>query len=129
MTGSPQRVAPDKERRVISGNDREVAEIDRPGRWVKHFVGAEEQAERLSAGTVRFPPATESIPHCHEVNEEILYVLAGHGELVCDGEPVPLEPGSYVFIPPGVTHHVRNLGDEEIRFFYAFSPPAVVGTW
>ena len=57
-------------------------------------------------------------------------MLSGRGELVCDGNAAsPLEPGTYVFIPPGVTHFVSVTGTEEIEFFYAFSPPAVVGTW
>jgi quercetin dioxygenase-like cupin family protein len=114
---------------VVFGNGRDRPEIQRPGRLVKHYVGAEEGAQLLSAGTVRFPAGTDSIPHCHDAAEEVLHVLSGRGELVCDGEAVPLEPDSYVFIPPGVTHFVRNNGTEEIRFFYAFSPPAVVGTW
>lgn len=116
-------------RQIVAGNEREVKVISRPGRKVKHYVGAEENAELLSAGTVTFPPGSESIPHCHDTNEEVLYVLSGSGKLVCDGHPVPLEPGSYVFIPPGVTHAVHCDPGVDIRFFYAFSPPAVVGTW
>jgi mannose-6-phosphate isomerase-like protein (cupin superfamily) len=63
------------------------------------------------------------------VEEEVLYVVSGRGALVCDGEPHPLEQGSYVFIPPGVEHFVRNDGAEPLTFFYAFSPPVVIGTW
>lgn len=114
---------------VVAGHSRDVAGIPRPGRVVQPFVTGEEGATRLAAGVVTFPPQTDSIPHSHADHEEILYVVAGSGKLVCDGEPVPLEPGSYVFIPPGVEHLVRNDGDAEITFFYAFSPPIVVGTW
>lgn len=120
---------PDQDRRVVAGNERDVEPTARPGREVRHYVGAEENADLLSAGTVVFPAGTESIPHCHEINEEVLYVLSGSGQLVCDGEPQPLEPGSFVFIPPGVTHAVYCDAGTDIRFFYAFSPPAVVGTW
>jgi mannose-6-phosphate isomerase-like protein (cupin superfamily) len=129
MNGSDNQAKGPAKQVVVSGNDRDAVEIERPGRLVKHYVGSEEAAQLLSAGTVRFPGGNDSIPHCHDAAEEILYVLSGTGELVCDGEPVPLEPDTYVFIPPGVTHFVRNHGTEEIRFFYAFSPPAVVGTW
>jgi mannose-6-phosphate isomerase-like protein (cupin superfamily) len=115
--------------RLVAGNESDVPDTPRPGRVVRHFVGVEEGAERLSAGVVTFPPQSRSTPHMHEVNEEILYVLEGSGALVCDGRSVPLAPGSYVFVPPGVSHYVHNTGRERIRFFYAFSPPAVVGTW
>lgn len=120
--------APDG-RRVIYGDGAEVAVIERPGRDVKHFVGAEEGAKLLSGGTVTFPAGTEAPAHTHAEAEEILYVLSGSGALVCDGEPVPLKPGTYIHIPPGISHAVRCDPGEDITFFYSFSPPAVVGTW
>jgi mannose-6-phosphate isomerase-like protein (cupin superfamily) len=126
---SDVKALPADDRTVISGNEAEVAQIPRPGRVVRHFVGHEEGARLLSSGVVVFPPDTDSIPHMHTDNEEILYVLSGHGALVCDGQTVPLRPGEFVFIPPGIKHYVHNPGEEEIKFFYVFSPPAIVGTW
>jgi quercetin dioxygenase-like cupin family protein len=117
------------ERRPVAGHQRDVPEIPRPGRVVRPFVTPDERAELLSAGIVTFPPGTDSIPHMHTVEEEVLYVVSGRGALVCDGQPHDLEPGSYVFIPPGVEHFVRVDRSEPITFFYAFSPPVVIGTW
>jgi quercetin dioxygenase-like cupin family protein len=116
-------------RREVFGHERDVAGVERPGRVVRPFIGADKGAESLSAGIVTFPPRADSLPHTHAVEEEILYVVEGRGSLVCDGEPRSLEPGAYVFIPPGVEHFVRNGGDEPIKFFYAFSPPIVIGSW
>jgi len=118
-----------RERRPVHGHEQRAPEVERPGRVVRPFIGADAGAERLSAGVVTFPPRGDSIPHTHSVEEEVLYVVSGRGALVCDREPLALEPGSFVFIPPGVEHFVRNDGDEPIRFFYAFSPPVVIGTW
>jgi quercetin dioxygenase-like cupin family protein len=116
-------------RREVFGHEREIEGIERPGREVWPFVGADKGARLLSAGIVSFPPGADSPPHKHELEEEILYVMEGRGALVCEGEARPLEPGAYVFIPPGVEHFVRNDGTEAIKFFYAFSPPVVIGTW
>lgn len=115
-------------RQPVHGNEAEVPAVKRPGRVVRPFFGTAEGAERLSAGVVTFPPG-DSIPHRHTTEEEVLYVASGRGALVCDGDPLQLKPGSFVFIPPGVEHFVRNDGDEPLKFFYAFSPPIVVGTW
>lgn len=123
------RVAAPDGRNVVFGNESDVGVIERPGREVKHYVGVEEGAKLLSAGTVTFPAGTQASAHTHDVNEEVLYVLSGSGSLICDGEAVPLEPGSYVHIPPGISHAVHCGPNEDIRFFYSFSPPAVVGTW
>lgn len=117
------------DRQPVSLHERDATEIERPGRVVRPFVGGETGAELLSAGVVTFPPRSESIPHTHANEEEVLYVLAGHGALVSDGNPIPLEPGSFVFVPPGVGHFVRVAGDEPMRLFYAFSPPVVIGSW
>ena len=119
----------DGRRRQIPGHERDVAEIPRPGRMVRPFVGSADGANLLSAGVVSFPPGQDSLPHTHQIEEEVLYVVQGRGALVCDGVACPLEPGAFVFIPPGVEHYVRNDGTEPIKFFYAFSPPVVIGTW
>lgn len=117
------------DRKPLSLHERDAPEIPRPGRVVRPFVGADAGAELLSAGVVTFPPRSDSIPHRHEREEEVLYVLAGRGALVCDGKPVALEPGTFVFVPPGVEHFVRVGGDDPMRLFYAFSPPVVIGSW
>jgi mannose-6-phosphate isomerase-like protein (cupin superfamily) len=117
------------QRRELAGHERDVEGVPRPGRVVQPFVGADKGAELLSAGVVSFPANSDSDPHMHAVEEEILYVIEGEGALVCDGVERPLEPGAYVFVPPGVEHFVRNSGNEPIKFFYAFSPPVVIGTW
>src|SRR5689334_18506896 len=98
--------------RIVAGHLRDVPQIPRPGRMVQPFVTGDEGARHLVAGVVTFPPGSDSIPHAHADHEEILFVVSGTGKLICDGEPVPLEPGSYVFIPPGVEHLVRNDGSE-----------------
>jgi quercetin dioxygenase-like cupin family protein len=117
------------DRQAVSLHERDAPAIPRPGRVVRPFVGADSGAELLSAGVVTFPPRSDSIPHRHEREEEVLYVLAGRGALVCDEEPIPLEPGSFVFVPPGVEHFVRVGDGEPMRLFYAFSPPVVIGSW
>jgi quercetin dioxygenase-like cupin family protein len=116
-------------RAAFSGHERDTPEVTRPGRVVRPFVTAEDGAERLVAGVVTFPAGGDSIPHTHNAEEEVLYVVSGRGALVCDGVAHELEPGSFVFVPPGVEHFVRNHGNEPITLFYAFSPPVVIGTW
>jgi quercetin dioxygenase-like cupin family protein len=118
-----------KSRAAFSGHQRGITEIPRPGRVVRPFVTPDHGAERLAAGVVTFPSGADSAPHRHVAEEEVLYVVSGTGSLVCDGEEHRLEPGSYVFVPPGVEHFVRNDGGEPMTLFYAFSPPVVIGTW
>jgi quercetin dioxygenase-like cupin family protein len=49
--------------------------------------------------------------HSHP-GEEIIYVLDGVWEYQIDGkEPSRLKAGDVLFIPTGVTHRARNVGD------------------
>ena len=116
-------------KRVVHLHEEDVAGRELPGRVVRPFVGRENGSELLSTGTVTFPSRTVAAAHVHTDAEEGLYVLEGYGQIICDGESVALEPGSFVFIPPGVRHQVQNTGDDPIKFFYAFSPPVAIGSW
>jgi quercetin dioxygenase-like cupin family protein len=118
-----------RRQQAFSGHEGDAAEIPRPGRVVRPFVTPADGAMQLAAGVVTFPPRGDSAPHAHAREEEVLYVVSGRGALVCDGEAHYLEPGSFVFVPPGVEHFVRNDGDEPVTLFYVFSPPVVIGTW
>lgn len=58
-------------------------------------------------------PAGASIGyHVHEGEEELFYVLSGHGEMNDNGVPVPLGPGDATVTRSGEGHSLRNTGDE-----------------
>ncbi|OWV78229.1 cupin [Rhizobium sp. R635] len=60
---------------------------------------------------VDFAPGVLAPRHAHP-GEEIAYVLEGVLEYKLDGrEPVILEAGQSLFIPSGVVHSARNVGD------------------
>jgi quercetin dioxygenase-like cupin family protein len=116
-------------RHVVYTHEKDVAAIPLPGRSVRPLAGRENGAQLLSAGIVTFPAHSVSAAHVHDSEEEALYVVDGRGHIDCNGQALPIEPGSFLLIPPGISHSVHNTGDEPIKFFYAFSPPVVVGSW
>ncbi|NVD42899.1 cupin domain-containing protein [Ensifer sp. HO-A22] len=62
---------------------------------------------------VDFPPKAASINHKHP-GEEIAYVLKGTLEYTLEGQrPVTLKAGEALFIPAGVAHIAKNVGDGE----------------
>ncbi|KQT05480.1 cupin domain-containing protein [Rhizobium sp. Leaf386] len=62
---------------------------------------------------VDFAPGAVSIKHSHP-GEEVAYVLKGSIEYQLDGrEPVTLKTGEALFIPAGVAHVAKNVGDGE----------------
>jgi (S)-ureidoglycine aminohydrolase len=50
--------------------------------------------------------------------EGVLLVVGGGATLTVDGTAHELEPGSYAFLPPGVTWSLRNGGDQNVTFHW-----------
>src|SRR5919204_1062645 len=53
----------------------------------------------------------ETPKHLHEREDEAFYILGGEHEFDCGDETFRVGPGGYVFLPRGVPHSHRRLGD------------------
>lgn len=59
-------------------------------------------------------------PHFHEEAEQIVFVLAGHGETEIEGARLPIGPGTMIFHPPGQLHRELALSDDfEVLVIYS----------
>jgi quercetin dioxygenase-like cupin family protein len=66
-------------------------------------------AASVSLGRIGLLPDVTLPEHAHDVSAEILYVVAGKGEVLVDGEPFPFEAGSAIHIPPKTKHSFRGI--------------------
>lgn len=57
--------------------------------------------------------ATVHAKHLHEVSEEIFYVLRGRAAFGWDDEEYEIKAGDVIYVPIGVVHWCRTLGDAE----------------
>ena len=112
-------------------HEREVEAKQLPGRSHKMIVGPDNfgPAKSMCFGVADFPANAHAPGHMHDVQEEILYVLSGTGEMYFDGKPEPLQPGTCMYVPPGVEHSLNNTGDEVLKVAYVFSPPVKQGSY
>lgn len=112
-------------------HEREVEAKHLPGRDHKMIIGPESfgGAKTMCFGVADFPPRAHAPAHVHEAQEEILYILSGAGEFYFDGRPEPVEPGTCVYVPPGVTHSINNTSSEVLKVVYVFSPPVRQGSY
>ena len=60
---------------------------------------------------VDFAPGASFPRHTHP-GEEIIYVLAGTIEYEVNGKPVTVRTGDVLFVPDGVVHSARNVGND-----------------
>src|SRR5919197_2954302 len=66
----------------------------------------------------------ETPTHLHEREDEAFYILGGEHEFECGDETFRGGPGGYVFLPRGVPHAHRRLGDASLsRMLIMGSPP------
>jgi len=69
-----------------------------------------------------------SIPQGQEIGEETqedidqtLFIVAGQGEAVLDGNITPVHEHDAVFVPAGMTRNLRNKGNGRLKLFTAYS--------
>lgn len=74
------------------------------------------------AGLLRLLPGAKEVPHVHGHGSHHLWVLSG-GVVV---EDTPLPAGSYLHVPAGLVHELRDAGDGS-TLFYVFSRDQAVG--
>lgn len=55
-------------------------------------------------------------------SSEVYYIIAGRGRLTVDGAVVAVEPGSVVYVPPGGTQSLDNVGSTDIEFLCLVDP-------
>lgn len=100
---------------------RDASVAKEPGVDYRHLA----ETRKLASSHVSVLPGGKVPRHTHTDEEQVYYVLRGRGELELAGEIHALEPDTFVFIPLGSEHEVRNLGTEPLDYVYvvAFVPP------
>jgi mannose-6-phosphate isomerase-like protein (cupin superfamily) len=71
------------------------------------------QAEHLEQRVIRFAPG-RSRERTAASRHDLLYVVAGKGELDLGGNRYPLDLGTGAFVAPGETYAVENPGPDEL---------------
>jgi mannose-6-phosphate isomerase-like protein (cupin superfamily) len=59
----------------------------------------------------------------HDADQTTFFV-AGEGQAVVDGSRTKVTPNHMVIIPKGAKHNIINKGDEPLKLFTVYSPPA-----
>lgn len=84
------------------------------------FIGPRIGAQKLGYNITAVPPGKAAFPfHNHRVNEEMVFVLDGSGEIRIGGSTYPLRAGDVVALPPGgrdTAHQIVNTGAGELRY-------------
>jgi mannose-6-phosphate isomerase-like protein (cupin superfamily) len=78
-------------------------------------------AIRYSLAHAKVLPGQITQPH-RLATAEVYYIIEGSGQMTIDGESAPVGPGCAVYIPPGSTQHIENVGDDDLVFICLVDP-------
>jgi quercetin dioxygenase-like cupin family protein len=105
-------------------HENDVEGLDLPGRNLRWLVNAELLgAKHLSACVIKVAPGETVRPaHSHPNGEEVIYIIAGSGRVMIEGEVSPVREGSVVLFPQGKVHMLQNNGQTEMKVVCFFAP-------
>jgi quercetin dioxygenase-like cupin family protein len=92
------------------------------GSRIEFKLGGAETGGALTLGLATTPPGAGPPVHRHLAEDELLIVIAGRIELTLGGAWTPVPPGSVVFVPRGVAHAFRNVGDTPSQHWLLTTP-------
>jgi uncharacterized cupin superfamily protein len=105
---------------VVNETDLDWTDTDEgDARFRRKQLGAPAGSDDLGCSLYELPPGGKSWPyHYHTGNEEAIYVLAGEGLLVLDGDDHAIEAGDYAAFPADESggHRVVNDAEEPLRY-------------
>lgn len=83
-------------------------------------IGAAVGARKLGCNVTVLPPGKRAFPfHCHRINEEMFYVIEGHGEIRIGNRVHAIRSGDVIACPPGGTetaHQIVNTSERELHY-------------
>jgi quercetin dioxygenase-like cupin family protein len=68
------------------------------------------------------PPGTFVPPHVHPTQEEFIYMLGGHFDLLLDGQQATADAGDLIRLPRGIPHGLFNHSPADITCIFWVSP-------
>ena len=78
-------------------------------------IGKADGAVNFCMRVFELPRGAVSHHHAHAWEHEV-FVYSGQGEVLREGNWVPVKPGTVVFIPGNEKHQLRNAGDDPFVF-------------
>jgi uncharacterized RmlC-like cupin family protein len=97
----------------------QLAAGERSGAMTRALAIAGETVGSTAIFTVlsRLPPGLRSSPHVHTNCESSIYVASGQGHVLTGAHldrALVIQPGDFLFVPPGAPHIVINDGDVDL---------------
>ena len=92
------------------------------GEEVTILLDGERTGGTLTMWTEITPPDVGPPPHYHSIEDETFHVIEGRVAFLVNGEWHEVGPGGAAFMPRGVVHSFKNVGDQPSRMLLTTTP-------
>lgn len=96
-----------------------IAQTTKNTHWQKE-VYYDEQCQIVM---MHIEPGMDIGEETHEADQTTFFV-SGEGQAVIDGSKTKVSENHLIVIPKGANHNIINKGDEPLKLFTIYSPPA-----
>lgn len=80
-------------------------------------------SDAMSVSMLTIAPGAGVPVHIHDLQADSIYVVAGSGEILINGEWRQVAGGDHIYVPREMEHGVRNTGPEPLQLLVHHSPP------
>jgi mannose-6-phosphate isomerase-like protein (cupin superfamily) len=93
-------------------------------RWVvgNEKAGSAAGSEQICFWRTVFPPGATHARHTHPNADEAFFIIRGRGAAGTGEEEHEVGPGTALYVPAGVVHWFRNVGNEELELVGCYAP-------
>src|SRR5579862_622705 len=74
--------------------------------------------QHLVVGSIVLKPGEQPHPPHTHVDEELLLVTEGTGQITLNGNPSASGAGALMYVPPNYLHGIKNTGDQPLTFYF-----------
>jgi mannose-6-phosphate isomerase-like protein (cupin superfamily) len=100
---------------VAPGTGRRVGNVE--------FLALSESTPRFNLSVITMAPGRDGpSAHVHDDEDDAFYVLDGELRFVVDGHEIVAPAGTFVLVPPGVSHTFANATSSPVRILNIHAP-------
>jgi quercetin dioxygenase-like cupin family protein len=100
--------------------------VVRPGEGARvgnvEFLARTRDTPRFTCGIIDFAAGRLLEAHVHDDEDDAFYILEGELTFITDDGDLAAPAGTFVLVPPGVRHGLRNDTDAPVRILNIHAP-------
>jgi mannose-6-phosphate isomerase-like protein (cupin superfamily) len=86
------------------------------------FLARTADTPRFTFAIIEIAPGRVLEEHVHGEEDDAFYIVEGEMTFTFGGEERAAPPGTFVLVPPGVSHGFRNDGEQPVRMLNIHAP-------